>query len=73
MLKPICNASKGERVFIECLGCSCEDACRLQELGCVEGANGEIVSNHSRVILKIGETKVAISEALARTILVNTP
>lgn len=71
MLKPINSTKKGERVAIQCLGCSREDSCQLQALGCVEGVIGEVLSNHSRVILKIGETRLAISENLAKSILIS--
>ncbi|WP_416221569.1 FeoA family protein [Rhodohalobacter sp.] len=70
-LKPINSAKKGERVSIQCLRCGHEDNCQLQALGCIEGAMGEILSNHSRVILKIGETRLAISENMAKSILIN--
>jgi len=70
-LKPINSAKKGERVSIQCLCCGHEDNCQLQSLGCIEGAMGEILSSHSRVILKIGETRLAISENMAKSILIS--
>lgn len=71
-LKPINTAKKGERVAIECLLCGHRDSCQLHDLGCIEGVMGEVLSNHSRVILKIGETRLAISEKMAKSILVST-
>ncbi|MTI86829.1 MAG: ferrous iron transport protein A [Balneolaceae bacterium] len=72
MLKPIINTKKGEQFAIQCLGCSCEEACQLQQLGCVEGVTGKVISNYSRVILEIGNTRLAISKDLAKSILVTT-
>lgn len=71
MLKPINSTKKGERVAIKCLGCSHEDNCQLQALGCIEGVIGEIMSNHSRIIIKIGDTRLAIGENLAKSILIS--
>lgn len=66
------NATKaGEQVHIQCLGCNCQDACRLREMGCIEGISGKIISNNSNVVLQVGETRLAISKTLARTILVS--
>ncbi|MEX2605626.1 MAG: FeoA domain-containing protein [Gracilimonas sp.] len=72
MLKPIIHTRKGDRVAIQCLGCSHEENCQLQELGCVEGVVGEVISNHSRIILKIGDTRLAIGENLAKSILISS-
>lgn len=72
MMKPITNTRKGERIAIQCLGCTREETCQLQELGCVEGVCGEVISNHTRVILQIGNTRLAISENLAKSILVSS-
>lgn len=72
MMKPISNTKKGDRVHIRCLGCSCEDACQLKELGCIEGASGKIVSNYSRVIVQLGDTRLALSKELASSILVSS-
>lgn len=69
-MKPINSTKKGERIAIKCMQCSHEDTCLLQDLGCFEGVIGEVLSNNSRVILKIGDTRLAISESLANTILI---
>ncbi len=71
MLHPLSNTREGEEVTIRCMECTCEDTCRLNELGCVEGINGRIISNQSNIILQVGEARLAIHESLARTILVS--
>lgn len=67
---PLSTSKVGEVISIQCLGCSNEDACRLRELGCVEGVNGTIISKQQHVILQVGETRLAINGDLARSILV---
>jgi Fe2+ transport system protein FeoA len=42
----------------------------LQELGCVEGATGTVVSNQKNIILQVGECRLAITHPLAMNILV---
>lgn len=71
MLTPLSNTKKGERISIKCLSCNCTEVCRLQDLGCVEGTNATVISNQEKVILQIGETRLAISGVLAKTILVS--
>lgn len=68
---PLNITKSGENVDICCLNCSCDEACRLRELGCVEGVSGKIISNQSNVIIQVGETRLAINGKLARRILVN--
>lgn len=70
-MHPLNTTKAGEQVNIQCLGCDCQDACRLRELGCMEGVKGKIISNNSNIVLQVGETRLAISEKLARTILVS--
>lgn len=70
-MHPLSNSKEGEEVVVRCLDCHCDDVCRLNELGCVEGANGRIISNQNNVILQVGESRLAIAGALARTILVS--
>lgn len=70
-MHPLNTTEAGEQIHIQCLGCDCQNACRLRELGCVEGVNGKIISNNSNIILQIGESRLAISKKLARTILVS--
>lgn len=71
MLHPLSHSKTGEKISIKCLSCSCEEACRLRELGCVEGIDGRIISNQSNVILQVGETRLAINKKLAHSILVH--
>ena len=69
-MHPLSNSKEGEQVVVRCLECNCEDVCRLNELGCVEGANGRIISNQKNVILEVGSTRLAIAFDIARSILV---
>lgn len=69
-MHPLNTAKAGEQINIQCLGCDCQNACRLRELGCVEGVKGKIISNNSNIVLQVGDTRLAISEKLARKILV---
>ncbi len=64
------HTKAGEEVTVHCINCDCDNVCRLNELGCYEGAKGVIISNQENVILKVGETRLAIDNALAKTILV---
>lgn len=68
---PLNTSKAGERIHIQCLGCDCQNACRLRELGCIEGIKGKIISNNSNVVLQVGEARLAISKKLARHILVS--
>ena len=70
MIVPLTTNKIGEHVRVSCLNCTSEDTCRLQELGCVEGATGMVVSNHKNVILQVGECRLAITQPLAMNILV---
>lgn len=70
-MHPLNAAKVGERVHIQCLGCDCENACRLREMGCVEGNKGKVISNNKSVVLQVGDTRLAISKSLARSILVS--
>jgi Fe2+ transport system protein FeoA len=48
-----------------------DQACRLREMGCAEGAMARVVSINKDVILQIGDTRLAIDSMLARMILVS--
>lgn len=67
---PLSTSEIGEIICIQCFGCNTEDACRLRELGCVEGCLGKIVSKQNNIILQVGETRLAITGDLARRIFV---
>lgn len=71
-MHPLTATKKGEEIDIQCLGCNCEDACRLREMGCVEGLKGKLISNSSKVILQVGDSRLAINAELAHTILVHS-
>jgi len=68
---PLKVTKSGEKVSVCCFACSHGEACRLREMGCVEGAFGVVVSNQANVILQVGETRLAINGNLAKSILVN--
>ncbi len=68
---PLNRSKEGEEITVRCIDCDCEDTGRLNELGCYEGASGIIVSNQNNIILKVGESRLAIDNALAKSILVS--
>lgn len=68
---PLSVLNAGDIVCISCLGCALDQACRLREMGCTEGALVRIVSAHGNVVVQIGQTRLAIDETLARLILAN--
>jgi|AntRauTorckE6833_2_1112554.scaffolds.fasta_scaffold22560_3 Fe2+ transport system protein FeoA len=70
-MHPLNTTKAGEKIHIQCLGCNCQDACKLRALGCIEGIRGKIISNNSNVVLQVGDTRLAISKHLARHILVS--
>jgi Fe2+ transport system protein FeoA len=67
---PLNHSKAGEEIVVQCLNCHFDDVCRLNELGCVVGTNGTILSNQQNVILKVGESRLAINGNLAQRILV---
>jgi len=68
---PLSALQAGDIVSISCLGCALDQACRLREMGCAEGALARIISNRRDVIIQIGDTRLAIDAMLARMILVS--
>lgn len=72
MMHPLNSSKEGENIVVRCLDCNCDDICRLNELGCIEGANGKIISNQNNIILQVGETRLAIAKDLAKSILVSS-
>lgn len=70
-MHPLNHSKEGEEIVVRCLHCQGEDVCRLNELGCVEGASGKIISIQKSVILKLGETRLAIDGNIAKSILVS--
>ncbi|MEQ9309146.1 MAG: FeoA family protein [Balneolaceae bacterium] len=71
MMHPLNTSKEGEEIVVRCFDCNCDDICRLNELGCVEGANVKIISNQKNIILQVGEARLAITENLAKSILVS--
>ena len=69
---PLQHMLPDANVVVPCFACNCDDICRLNELGCFEGANGKIISNQKNIILQVGETRLAIAEDLAKSILVSS-
>ena len=67
---PLNRSKEGDEVTVRCIECDCDYLGRLTELGCYEGASGTIISNHNNVILKVGESRLAIDNTLAQSILV---
>ena len=70
-MHPLHKSQVGERVEFCAFSCNCQDACRLRELGCVEGQQAKIISNNPNVVLQIGESRIAISQKVACGILVS--
>lgn len=70
-MSPLSASQVGDIVSIACLGCALDQACRLREIGCAEGAVARVVSVRRDVILQIGDTRLAIDGMLARMILVS--
>jgi len=68
---PLSALQAGDIVSISCLGCALDQACRLREMGCAEGALARIIANRRDVIIQIGDTRLAIDAMLARMILVS--
>jgi len=68
---PLNHSKAGEDIIVQAVECECDDVCRLQELGCIEGTSATIISNQKNVILKVGESRLAIDRSLAKSILVS--
>ncbi len=71
MVHPLSIGKEGEEIVVKCLDCHCDDVCRLNELGCIEGAKATIISNQKNIILQVGEARLAIASTLAKSILVS--
>ncbi|MCG8372386.1 MAG: FeoA domain-containing protein [Balneolales bacterium] len=69
---PLTLTKDGERVEVQSLNCQHDDVYRLNEMGCVQGAKGTIISNQDNVILQVGETRLAIAGNLAKSIFVTS-
>lgn len=68
--RTLCDACNGEEVRIECLEGEVGDCQRLREMGFCEKAKVEKITENGALICKVCDTKVIISEELARNIII---
>ncbi len=68
--KSLCDVCTGERVLVECLRGDQGDCQRLREMGFCENAAVEMIAQNSALICKVCDSKIVISEGLARNIIV---
>ena len=71
MLFPINQTKIGSTFRICQFGCSSECAQRLRQHGCCEGAKCKVLSKQKQLIVRIGETRLALDKSLANSILGN--
>lgn len=70
-MMPLCFATIGEENIIKRVGGSPEVKKHLEDLGFVAGGNVKVISALAgNVIVNVKETRVAISEEMARKIMV---
>ncbi len=70
-MMPLCFAAIGEENIIKRVGGSPEVKKHLEDLGFVAGGNVKVISALAgNVIVNVKETRVAISEEMARKIMV---
>ena len=66
LVKMLSFFTKNDTVIVSKLCCSAERRLRLEAFGIFEGASVSVLySDHSKMIVKIGETRLAISKAIA--------
>lgn len=70
--KRLCDVCAGEKVLIECLRGDHGECQRLREMGFCENASVEMIAQNSALICKVCDSKLVISEGLARNIIVGT-
>lgn len=70
--KTLSEVSDGQRVRVECLRGEHSDCQRLREMGFCELAQIEKITGRRAVICKVCNTRVVISEELARNVIVDT-
>lgn len=68
--RSLCDVCDGESVNIVCLKGDAGDCQRLREMGFCESARVEKVAENGALICKICDSKVVVSEALAKNIIV---
>ena len=70
-MMPLCLADQGEEYIIKKIGGTPEVKKHLEDLGFVVGGSATLISAFSgNVIVKVKESRVAISEEMARKIMV---
>lgn len=69
-LKTLSDVGDGESVRVECLRGEVSDCQRLREMGFCELARVVKVAGRGALICKVCDTRVVISEALAKNIIV---
>ena len=68
---PLCMAERGEENIIRKVGGSPEVKKHLEDLGFVVGSSVTVVNTlHGNIIVNIKESRVAISEEMARKIMI---
>ena len=70
-MMPLCMAERGEENIIRKVGGSPEVKKHLEDLGFVVGSSVTVVNTlHGNIIVNIKESRVAISEEMARKIMI---
>lgn len=64
-LAPLSTFRTGSRLELGSLQLNGSDALRLQELGCLEGTEIEILKSSNPMVIRIGETRLGIQQSLA--------
>lgn len=68
--KSLCDVCAGEQVLIECLRGDHGECQRLREMGFCENAQIQMIAHNSAFICKVCDSKIIISEGLARNVIV---
>ena len=69
--RTLCDVNTGEEFEIECLRGDADECQRLREMGFCENAKVEKVAQNQALICRVCDSKVIISQGLAKNILVN--
>lgn len=68
--KSLCDVCAGEQVLVECLRGDHGECQRLREMGFCENAEVQMIAHNSAFICKVCDSKIIISEGLARNVIV---
>ena len=68
--RTLCDVCNGQSVRIECLRGEVADCQRLREMGFCESAKIQKIAESGALICKVCDSKVVISEAMAKNIVV---